>query len=89
MLYIQQADRAYVEIERERLNEDQPSINRSRHKLNTDISVEVIAKAYSRSRTSLQSVLTSDNRSQQETATRPLVNVDRLRLDGRIEKIDR
>ena len=89
MLYIQQADRAYVEIERERLNEDQPSINRSRHKLNTDISVEVIAKAYSRSRTSLQSVLMSDNRSQQETATRPLVNVDRLRLDGRIEKIDR
>ena len=89
MLYRQQADRAYVEIERERLNGDQPSINRSRHKLNTDISVEVIAKAYSRSRTSLQSVLTSNNRSQQETATRPLVNVDRLRLDGRIEKIDR
>ena len=83
MLYIQQADRAYVEIERERLNEDQPSINRSRHKLNTDISVEVIAKAYSRSRTSLQSVLTSDNRSQQAAATRPSVNVDRSRLDGR------
>ena len=47
-----------------------------------------IAKDYSRDRTSLQSVLTSNNRSQQETATRPLVNVDRLRLDKRIENTD-